>query len=33
MFHAHWHLIPRRKGDCEEPRGGVRAVIGGIQGY
>ena len=33
VFHAHWHLIPRRKGDCEEPRGGVRGVIGGRQGY
>ena len=33
VFHAHWHLIPRREGDCEEPRGGVRGVIGGRQGY
>jgi ATP adenylyltransferase len=24
VFHARWHLIPRREGDCEEPRGGVR---------
>ena len=24
VFHAHWHLIPRREDDCEEPRGGVR---------
>nr|WP_242036069.1 HIT family protein [Cyanobium sp. FACHB-13342] len=24
VFHAHWHLIPRRVGDCAEPRGGVR---------
>ena len=24
VFHAHWHLIPRREGDCAEPRGGVR---------
>ena len=30
VFHTHWHLIPRREGDCEEPRGGV---IGGRQGY
>jgi len=22
VFHAHWHLIPRRLGDCAEPRGG-----------
>jgi diadenosine tetraphosphate (Ap4A) HIT family hydrolase len=27
MVHAHWHLIPRREGDCEEARGGVRGVI------
>jgi diadenosine tetraphosphate (Ap4A) HIT family hydrolase len=33
VFHAHWHLIPRRVGDCEEPRGGVRGVIEGRQGY
>ena len=25
--HCHVHLIPRRKGDTEDPRGGVRAVI------
>ncbi|MCP9900597.1 HNH endonuclease [Cyanobium sp. Cruz CV13-4-11] len=35
VFHAHWHLIPRREGDCEEPRGGVRGGggIGGRQEY
>jgi diadenosine tetraphosphate (Ap4A) HIT family hydrolase len=33
VFHAHWHLIPRREGDCEEPRAGVRGVIGGRQEY
>ena len=27
IFHAHVHLIPRRKGDVENPRGGVRGVI------
>jgi diadenosine tetraphosphate (Ap4A) HIT family hydrolase len=27
VFHAHCHLIPRREGDCEDPRGGVRGVI------
>ena len=27
VFHAHCHLIPRREGDCEDPRGGVRDVI------
>jgi diadenosine tetraphosphate (Ap4A) HIT family hydrolase len=25
--HVHLHLIPRYKGDVEEPRGGVRGVI------
>lgn len=25
--HLHVHLIPRRKGDMEDPRGGVRYVI------
>ena len=27
VFHAHIHLIPRRRGDVDEPRGGVRHVI------
>jgi ATP adenylyltransferase len=27
VMHCHVHLIPRRKGDLEEPRGGVRGVI------
>jgi diadenosine tetraphosphate (Ap4A) HIT family hydrolase len=27
IFHCHIHLIPRRKGDMEDPRGGVRGVI------
>ena len=27
ITHAHWHLIPRRKGDIEDPAGGVRGVI------
>ena len=27
VMHAHWHLIPRRKGDMPDPRGGVRGVI------
>ena len=25
--HAHVHIIPRRRGDVEAPRGGVRGVI------
>ena len=33
LFHAHWHLIPRRQGDCAEPRGGVRGVIPSRQAY
>lgn len=27
IFHVHMHLIPRRKGDIENPQGGVRGVI------
>lgn len=27
VFHCHIHLIPRRKGDVENPRGGVRHLI------
>lgn len=27
VFHLHVHLIPRYKGDCEDPRGGVRWVL------
>jgi diadenosine tetraphosphate (Ap4A) HIT family hydrolase len=27
IFHAHIHLIPRRKSDTPNPRGGVRGVI------
>ena len=29
IFHCHVHLIPRRRGDVENPRGGVRHVIPG----
>jgi diadenosine tetraphosphate (Ap4A) HIT family hydrolase len=32
IFHCHLHLIPRRKGDVENPRGGVRHVIA-MKGY
>ena len=31
--HLHIHLIPRRKGDMENPRGGVRGVIPEKQKY
>jgi len=31
--HVHIHLIPRFKGDVEEPRGGVRGVIPSKQNY
>ena len=27
VFHCHIHLIPRRKGDMDNPKGGVRHVI------
>ena len=33
IFHCHIHLIPRRKGDTDNPRGGVRGVIQGKQDY
>lgn len=33
IFHCHIHLMPRRKGDVEEPRGGVRGVIPNMQKY
>ena len=29
IFHCHIHLIPRRKGDVENPQGGVRHVLPG----
>jgi ATP adenylyltransferase len=31
--HCHVHLIPRRRGDVAEPRGGVRGVIPGKAAY
>lgn len=27
IFHCHIHLIPRRKNDTENPRGGIRQII------
>lgn len=32
VFHFHCHLIPRYKGDMENPRGGIRHCING-KGY
>jgi ATP adenylyltransferase len=32
IFHCHIHLIPRRKGDVNTTRGGVRHLIPG-KGY
>jgi diadenosine tetraphosphate (Ap4A) HIT family hydrolase/5-methylcytosine-specific restriction endonuclease McrA len=33
VLHAHFHIIPRRVGDVENPRGGVRGVIPNRQDY
>ena len=33
VFHFHCHVIPRYKGDMEDPRGGVRGVIPDKQRY
>ncbi|MGG3736824.1 HIT family protein [Aeribacillus pallidus] len=33
IFHVHVHLIPRYKGDMNDPRGGVRGVIPDKQKY
>lgn len=33
VFHCHMHLIPRYKGDVENPKGGVRGVIPSKQKY
>jgi len=33
VMHAHIHLIPRRDGDTDDPKGGVRGVIPGKRGY
>jgi diadenosine tetraphosphate (Ap4A) HIT family hydrolase len=33
VLHAHVHLIPRRAGDVDSPRGGVRATIPGKGDY
>lgn len=33
VYHVHMHLIPRYKGDVDNPRGGVRGVIPNKQKY
>ena len=33
IMHCHFHLIPRRDGDVENPQGGVRSVIPNKQYY
>jgi ATP adenylyltransferase len=33
IFHCHIHLIPRRKNDIENPKGGLRGVIPEKQKY
>jgi len=33
VMHCHIHLIPRRSGDIDNPRGGVRGVIPGKRIY
>ena len=33
IFHCHIHLIPRRAGDVENPRGGIRHLIPGKGSY
>ena len=33
IMHVHLHLIPRYRGDIENPRGGVRGVIPAQQNY
>tara|TARA_B100000579_G_scaffold435369_1_gene458439 strand:+ start:930 stop:1328 length:399 start_codon:yes stop_codon:yes gene_type:complete len=33
IMHCHIHLIPRRKGDVDDPKGGVRGVIPSKQKY
>ena len=33
ILHCHFHLIPRREGDVENPQGGVRSVIPNKQYY
>lgn len=33
IFHCHFHLIPRRDGDVEKPRGGIRGAVPSKMSY
>lgn len=33
VSHAHMHIIPRYKDDCEDPRGGIRWILPGKAKY
>jgi diadenosine tetraphosphate (Ap4A) HIT family hydrolase len=33
IMHSHVHLVPRRRGDVTDPRGGVLGVIPGMASY
>ena len=33
ISHLHFHLIPRYKGDIEDPRGGVRSIVKNLVEY
>jgi diadenosine tetraphosphate (Ap4A) HIT family hydrolase len=33
IYHCHIHLIPRRRGDVENPKGGIRHLIPGKGSY
>jgi diadenosine tetraphosphate (Ap4A) HIT family hydrolase len=33
VMYPHVHLIPRRVGDCDDPVGGIRAVVAGQANY
>ena len=33
VFHFHIHIIPRRKSDVKNPKGGIRGVIPNKQQY
>jgi diadenosine tetraphosphate (Ap4A) HIT family hydrolase len=33
VFHCHIHLIPRRSGDVDDPRGGIRHLMPGKGSY